>query len=48
MVDIKENTGRDIVETWLFLGMMEDKVYCKYEGEHSQRRLEGSRLNMTD
>ena len=26
--------------------MVEEKIYYRYEGEHSQRQLEGSRLNM--
>lgn len=25
--------------------MVEEKAYCRYEGENSQRHLEGSRLN---
>ena len=32
---------------WLLLGTVEQKVYCRYEGEYSQRHLEGSRLNWT-
>lgn len=26
------------------LGIVEEKVYCRYGGENSQRHLEGSRL----
>lgn len=34
-------------EARLLLGMVEEKGYCRYEGENIQRCLEGSRLNMT-
>lgn len=34
-------------EDRLLLGMVEEKGYCRYEGENIQRCLEGSRLNMT-
>lgn len=26
--------------------MVEEEIYCRHEGEHSQRHLERSRLNM--
>lgn len=39
----------------MWLSMMEEKVYCRqkgehnrYEGEHSQRCLEGSRVNTSE
>lgn len=32
-------------EDMTILGMVEEKVHWRYEGEHSQRRLEGTRLN---
>lgn len=27
-------------------GMVKEKVYCRYEGNHSQRLLEGLRVNI--
>jgi hypothetical protein len=32
--------------TWLLLGMVEDKVYSRFEGLNTQKHLEESRLNM--
>lgn len=29
-----------------FLGIVEEKVYCRHDGEHSQRHPEESRVNM--
>lgn len=36
------------IRTWLLLGLVKEKVYCSYEGEHSQRYLEGSSLNLAN
>jgi hypothetical protein len=33
---------KGINEGLTFLGMVEAKVYCSWEGEHSQRQLKGS------
>lgn len=27
---------------------VEEEIYCRYEGEHSQKHLEGSRVDMTE
>lgn len=48
---MKKQIKKKRKETWLLLGMVEGKVYCRYMGLHSQRQgqghLEESRMVMT-